>query len=257
LIEDPWFDWHNYEIAVGNLLSGQPLYDPGWTNGTPWLYSPLLAWLLVPVVPFGFAASVAIHGAALAALRDRWLIAAVAVSWPWWTDVTAGNLFGVVFVLGYLAIRGEKWAEYGYLAACLLMPRPLQFPLAAWLLWKRPPLRLPALALTAGTLGLLLLTGRGFEWGGFLATSAGPLYATPNYSYSPTQWFGISWLLISAPIAAFALWRGWVGLSGLIVSPYLIPSYFLVFFWDLFGRRPGRRELHQPASSVARTTAIT
>jgi hypothetical protein len=230
IFEERWFDWRNYEIAVSYLLAGQSPYDPTWTSGTPFLYSPLLAWLMVPIVPLGFAGSVALHVGALALLRDRWLIAAVAVSWPWWTDLTAGNLFGLVFVLGLLALRENRWAEYGYLVACLLMPRPLQMPLAAWLLWRRPYLRGPTVVIALGSLILVVGTGLAQEWAEFLVTATAPMYGMN--SYSPTRSLGMLWLVIAAPFAAYSFWRGWIGLAGILVSPYLIPSYFLAFFWD-------------------------
>ncbi len=50
----------------------------------------------------------------------------------------AGNTFTFVVVAAAFALRGSRFGALAFLALTALMPRPVQIPLALWLLWTRP-----------------------------------------------------------------------------------------------------------------------
>src|SRR5574338_427137 len=155
----PMPDWQTYGLNAARILTGQDIYAPP----RPFTYSPVMAALLTPFVLF-YPVWAALHVAALALLRNRWMIAVVLVSWSFWTDLAAGNLFTFVVVAAVCAVRGERWAEWAYLAACLMMPRPVQLPLLLFLLWHRPHLRLGFMALFVVHTALVLASGQAWGW---------------------------------------------------------------------------------------------
>lgn len=220
--EFPIPDWYNYQLNTARLLAGESIYQ---REAWPFLYSPVMATLMVPVVAMGYPLFALAHFASLALLRNWWLIIGVAVSWPFWTDVAAGNLFTFVVILAVCATRGERWAEYGYLGACLLMPRPVQLPLLLYLLWQRPHLRWPfmGMAVVHGLVVLPWLT----EWLGVLVWIGGYESGAP-WNYGPSRLVGSLWLVIGIPLAGFLLWKHRPGLAGLALSPYWLPYYLLM-----------------------------
>jgi hypothetical protein len=236
--EYPLPDWYNYELNAQRLLAGESIYQ---REAWPFLYSPVMAALMVPVVALGYPLFALAHFAVLALVRKWWLV--VAVSWPFWTDVAAGNVFTFVVVLAVCALRGERWAQYGYLAACLLMPRPVQLPVLLYLLWHEPRLRWPFAAMTI-VHGILVLPWLA-EWWGVLTWIGGHESGMP-WNYGPSRLVGTAWLVVGVPLAGFLLWKHKPGLAGLALSPYWLPYYLLM---GLLGAEQSRAESQRSRSA--------
>lgn len=221
-------DWHAW-LKVRPLIEAGDLYNP-----THWfLWSPIAMWLMAyVVVPLGYSWWLALHLAAVPLLRDWRLIALTLVSVPFWVDTINGNSVVFVFVAGATALRGSRTGALASLALLVLMPRPVAFPLAVWLLWKRPYTRLPFLAMGAVTLTVCLVTGYLDDWIGFLF-AIGLDNTTHFANLSPTALVGMAWMIVGVPLAAWLTWKGRVGLAGLAMSPYVLPMYPLVLVWDL------------------------
>jgi hypothetical protein len=149
-----------------------------------------------------------------------------------------------VFVTAYWAARGNRWASLGFLALTLVMPRPVQVPLALWLLWSQPAVRWPFLALFAAHAGLVLLSGQGEAWAHALTSvSAGEANMASNYGLS--RILGTAWPFVGIPLA-FVLFRRHPALAGLVLSPYLLAQYWLFVLVDL-PRGPNSRHERLPS----------
>lgn len=232
-------DWHVW-ARVPEAMANGTLYDP--TAGHfPWIMSPVMAPVMAGVALAGYPVFVALHFAAVTLLRDWRLIGLVLVTAAFWTDVAATNVFTFVFVAGVLALRGSRWGTLAYLALFLLMPRPVQLPLAVWLLWQRPELRMPFGVMFAVHGIAVLLTGYAGDWL-YAMTSYG---IRPAFNLGPTAWLGLWWMALGIPLAVVLARRGWVGLAGLAITPYLLTHYLLVLLWDL------RSPLWRPPDDVA------
>jgi hypothetical protein len=223
-------DWQLWLTIPEKLARGE-LYEPPLG---PFVWSPVAAWLLVGVVQLGYWAWFALHLAVVPLLRDRWLIAFTLASWPFWHDAAEGNTFAFVFVSGALALRGSRAAAIIYLSLLLLMPRPVQVPLAAWLLWRMPDLRLPFAALFMAHAAAVLASGYALDW--FDAVrSYGSAGAMEN-TIGPPRWLGAAWLAVGIPLGAWLWWRGRLGLAGIAISPYWLPGYLLMWLLELVPR---------------------
>jgi hypothetical protein len=197
----------------------------------PWRYSPLL----VPVVGLMVAGGPWVLGAAhlmavsvLARLGD-WTVWLVAFSAFFWVDLVVGNIFTLVAVAAAFAVAGSRAGSVLYLALTLLMPRPVQIPLAIWLVWRRPELRTPfALIFVVQAVGVVA-SGLAGQWLGSLFGSASLTFET--FSLGPGRIFGLWWVVIGIPAAALMIWRGSAAvaaLAGLVASPFLLPQYLLM-----------------------------
>ncbi len=233
-------DWGVMTSAANAVAAGKsPFVTTSW--GATFHWSPIAAWLLVPITTLGLSIWRLAHFAAILALGDRRLIAITLLSWPFWYDVELGNLLTFGFVLAVLAIRGSRWATLGYLALCLLVPRPLMAPVALWLLWQRPWVRGPFLV--AGLAQIVILAAIG-QLGPFLAALlaiSGDVANATNVG--PSRLVGSAWLIVGLPLAAWFTLRGRLGLASLAVSPYWLPYYFLFGLLELSPPRLGRSEL--------------
>jgi hypothetical protein len=192
----------------------------GWM---PFRYSPVAGWLLhwaSVVGPIGFIVG---HFAVLL-LLPRKLGLIVAVSFPFWMDLLWGNVFTLVFVAAWWALRGNRAGVLAYIALTLLMPRPVQLPLLAWLLWKEPWVRVPFVALFLGHAGLVLLSGVGQEWVTALVSSASESNMASNFGGS--RLFA-GWLIVGVPLSLYLFLRGRAAWAGLALSPYLLGQYWL------------------------------
>lgn len=219
------------QLAAGTLYSGP--------TGV-FVWSPLAAWLLAHVVlPLGYPVLVAAHFAALLALRNRHLALLVAISWPFWVDLVPGNFFVFVAISGFLALRGSRLAALAFFALCMLMPRPVQFPLAVWLLWHDRALVLPVAAMATASIGIVGLTGYGDDWIRTMIT-IGRDYPYRAWDLGPSRILGAWWLLVGIPLGVWLTLKGRVGLAGLAVSPYLVPQYLLMLLIELPSGREGR-----------------
>ena len=235
-------DWdvirHGAELILGGA---DPYVEPKYR------WSPVAAWLSVPLLAIPYWAWILLHVAAVLALRD-WRASAIAlVSWPFWQDAGVGNVLVFVVLAGWWALRGNRFAAVAYLALCLLMPRPLMLPLAAWLVWTSPWIRWMAACLFVGHAVLVALSGHGPEWLGVLA-AAGEVDVDNPYAIGPARLIGLGWLAIGIPLALVFLRSGRVGLAGLAASPYWLPYYLLFLLLEL---RPVQDR------GVSRTTSAT
>ncbi len=217
-------DYRGY-IAVVSSIGRDPFAVPGFR------WSPLAAYLLIPVVLIGLTGWRVAHLALLVLLRDWRLVSVTLVAWPFWYDVRLGSTFFVAYILAAAALGGSRWASVAYLGLFLVMPRPLMLPVAAWLLWQRPRLlRLAALGLLF-ELGLLAATHELLPWVYALVESTGEI-ANPT-NIGPSACVGSAWLILGVPLAIWLTWKGRLGLASLAASPYWLPYYLLFALLEL------------------------
>jgi hypothetical protein len=226
-------DWDVWR-ALGPATSTGSFYELG--TELPYLLSPVLAPVMAFVGLIGPLPWAAVNVVMLAVLRDWRLIALILVSLGFWTNVVGGNTFTFVVVSAVLALRGSRSWALVFLGLLFLMPRPVQVPLAMWLLWWMPGIRLAAVGLFAVHAVVVVLTGLGPPWiSAMLETAGAP------WSIGPDHWIGAYWLAIGIPLAAFLLWRGHPGWAGVAASPYWVPHYFLMPLTEV-GGNVGRRK---------------
>ncbi len=227
-------DWWIFSALPDQLRDGT-LYAPG----SYFRWSPVAAWILAAIVPIGLIGWVTLHGAVLLFVRDVRMLVLVLLSWAFWMDVSIGNLFTVVFVAALLAFRGSTPATLVYFALCLLIPRPIQLPLLAWLLWSRPAMRLPFVGIAVVHTALVLISGYGGDWVSVLlsTTSSESLLPFPINS-APSAIIGPAlWSLVGVPLAAWLFVRGRVGWASIAISPYWLAQYWLMPLLELDRRR--------------------
>jgi hypothetical protein len=222
-------DWELWE-QLPERIGTHTLYDHGPVYN--WVWSPIAAWLLAyAVVPLGYGVLMAVRTAVLPLLG--WRLAALTVlSLPFWVDAINGNLFVFSVVAGVLALRGNRWGALAYLALTCIMPRPVQFPLAAWLVWRHPETRWPFAAMVTASLIVLLATGYATDWLSVLVSLAGG-YGTPEVNLGPSRMLGVGWLIIGLPLSVWLTITGRVGWAGMALSPYLVPQYLLAILWEM------------------------
>ena len=227
-------DWWGYEqlperIAAGTVYEHEVGYWWVW----PPIATALFAWV---VVPLGYPVWFGLHFAVLPFLRSWGLIAVTILSLPFWIDVVVGHTTVFVAVAGVAALRGSRSGAVASIALFSLAPRPLQVPLMAWLLWKRPDTHVPFAAIAVVTITITLASGQTDEMLGAIAAIQ-PQQMALEVNFSLTRWIGPAWFIISIPLAAWLTYKGRVGLAGLALTPYTLPSYWLVLLWELI-RRP-------------------
>ena len=224
------FDWWLWEQAAARALDGD-LFE--WGAPSPYgptetydfRYSPLYAVIMVPFSALGLDVWRLLHILALAGLPRRVALLTLAFA-PFWYDVLHGNVMAFVVVLAYLALAGGRWAAVGYFAMCILVPRPLMLPVAAWLVWRRPESRPIAL-------GFALLGGLTLLYPGYLEAlvAANSVLAIDNVA--PSAWFGWAWVPIGLGLAAWLTVTGRLGLASLAIMPYWLPYYLMMALIDL------------------------
>jgi hypothetical protein len=219
-------DWNLFVIAADRIRMGIDPYGFA-VAGVPYRWSPVAAWLFVPVSLIGPLAWRLLHVAAALALPDRRLALVLLLSWPFWFDFATGNVMVFVLVLAVFALRGSRWASLGFLAMTLLVPRPLMLPVAAWLLWKRPGVRLPALVLFISHGALVLASGWGQEWVARLLETTSTQVGI-HFDVGPSRLLGELWVPIGLALAAVLTWRGRLGFASLAASPYWLPYYLMM-----------------------------
>jgi hypothetical protein len=234
----PFSDW-NVWVQVAGRLAEDRLYDhsdPAYS----WGWSPLAAWLIayivVPIGPWLWAAA---HFVALAALREWRLIGLVALSYPFWMDTLMANAFVFSAVAGFAAWRGSRLAALIYIGLFVLMPRPVLVPLACALLWRDRRLWLPSVLILGIGVVTTIASGYASDWVRFLV-GIGIGYPSQEFNLSPTRLVGPAWLAIGVPLAAWLSMRGQVGWAGLAMSPYVVPQYLLILLLELPGWRRNR-----------------
>lgn len=243
ILPHDWVELNGLAARVGS----NELY---WRGGEPtwFVWSPIAAWLLAHVLfPLGYSFWLGLHLASLVVIRN-WRIAVLAIaSVPFWVDTIGGNTFVFVFATGVVALSGSRWGAIVYLAMCCLMPRPVQLPLALWLLWNRPHVRLPVALMVAVTLAVAIASGYLVDWVGALF-AIGRTNDVHFANLSPTRLVGPAWLVVGLPLAAWLTVKGRVGLAGLAISPYLLPGYLLVLLWEWI--EPPRRLLTRQEDGI-------
>jgi hypothetical protein len=233
-LSHPPYDWAVWEQVPGRIAAGT-LYqhDPHYT----WAWSPLAAWVITFVVlPLGYWFWVALHFIALAVLRDWRLILLTGLSFPFWLDTFFGNMFTFVAISGFAAMRGSRLGGVAYLALFVLMPRPIQLPIAVWLLWRHRTLRVPVVAISVIGVITTLASGYAGDWLAVLV-SLGAEYPTQVFNLSPTRYLGPVWLVAGVVLAGWLTMKGWVGIAGMTMTPYLLPQYLLMAVVEFRGIR--------------------
>ena len=225
----PFGDWNVWAQLPAHLADGT-LY--AHSASYTWAWSPLAAWIIAGVVlPLGPWAWAALHFAVLPLLRDGRLLLLVVSSYPFWLDTLMANTFTFAAVTGYAAWRGSRWAAMAYLALLVLMPRPVQLPLAALLLWHDRSLWLPFTAMVGVGGVTTVASGYAMDWAEVLA-AIGVAYPSPEFNLSPSRLFGPAWLLVGLPLAIWLIARKRPGWAGLAMTPYLVPQYLLILLLE-------------------------
>jgi hypothetical protein len=197
-----------------------------------YLWSPYAAWILGPILSLGFGAWCLLHVAALALLRRPVLIALVGLSWPFWFDLTVGNVMIFVAIAAYYALRGNRVAMVAVLVIAALAPRPLMVPIVAWLLWRQPAARIWLAGILLVHLALLIGNGFLVEWVTHVGSRASvEIHNSLNVGLSrvlgPT--LGI---LVAVPLAAVLTLRGRLGWASVAASYYAFPMYWLMLILE-------------------------
>jgi hypothetical protein len=227
-------DWEVWRALPGAIARGE-MYATG--TESPFVWSPVMGWLMAFVPTMGFWPWVAVHVAALLLIRDWRLVAALAVSAGFLIDSLAGNTFTFVVVAAWWAMRSRSGALV-FLALCLLMPRPVQLPLATWLLWHDRSLWRPFAVMFIAHFGVVLWSGYLLDW---MNLAAGHM---AGGNVGPTAIFGPAWLIVGIPLGAWLTFRGRVGWAGIAVSPYVLLAYWM---WPLIEFRRRDRDLSRPS----------
>ena len=159
-------------------------------------------------------------------------------SWPFAMDLQHGALLTIIVCVAAWALRGFRPAGIAFLLLTMLSPRPLMIPIAAYLLWKQPWLRLPTVLLFAVHAVAVIATGYADDWIRALLVSTDQVGTLLNLS--PSRWLGLWWLPIGAALAAWLTLRGRPWIAALCINPYVLPHYLLFL---LIGIDPARREV--------------
>lgn len=230
-------DWEQHRIAAERIASGSsPYFEEPWYR---FRWSPVAAWLMVPITALGpWVWTAAQFGVLL--LLPRALAIITLFAFPFWADVQAGNIMVFLFVAAYHAVRGSRTAALSLVALVVLVPRPLLLPLLAYVGAAHAGLRIPFSVLALVALMLAVLTGHHVEWIVALFSTLG----------EESHRFGAQWLPLW-PFAGLAMAAALVrlrlpGTAGLAIAPYWLPYYGLLPLadrWDLVARAlRGRRD---------------
>jgi hypothetical protein len=226
-------DWAQF-IAAGRHGIEPGLYD------LTYRWSPLMVPVLGALAPLGLGLWRLLHVVAALAMPTWPMRLFLLAAWPFWFDVSLGNVMTFVLLAAAWALRGSRVAGLAFLAMMLLIPRPLMLPVAAWLLWRQPELRIP-FAVGAVVIGALTLaTGLADEWIRVLISSTNEIEWM--FNVGPSRWIGAAWLIVGIPLAVWLTWRGRVGFASLTVSPYWLPYYLMMPLLELIPRHGNSRQ---------------
>jgi len=228
------FDWRIFVEAGERFWAGSPrLYEVN--DLYSFRHSPLFA-MAMPTIAWIGTIGIRLVTLAAALALPTWPMRLLALaSWPFAMDLQHGAMLTVIVLFGAWALRGHRWAVIGFLLLAVLSPRPLMIPVAAYLIWRQPWARWPALAIVAVQAIGVLLTGYADDWIGMLS-AVGTDGVEKMFNLSPSRFIGRWWLLIGPPLAAWLTLRGRVGFAALAISPYLLPHYLLLGLLELRDR---------------------
>lgn len=226
-------DWHIYLAATERFGDGTLYERSEWWYA--WRYSPIAVFPLLLLAPIGETAWRLLLGLSLVGLPGPARFLALA-SYPFWFAIHAGSFIVPIVVVAYLALRGHKWAIGVFLCLALLVPRPLMFPIAAWLLWTHRVWRWPFVGLFVLHAAAVMASGYADDWLAALVFTA-PEEIAQAYNVAPSALIGLSWLLLAAPLAIWALAAKRPALSGLLLQPYWLPYYLLILLADALPAR--------------------
>ena len=215
-------DWRLWQ-SLPNRLANGTAYVPA-QGLPPFVWSPVAAWFMSVIAIIGYWPWVVAHIAVLRFLRSPMLILVTASSWAFWWDMASAHAMTFVLVSGIAAMRGGRFGALAYLGLLLLMPRPVQVPLAVWLLWQDRSLWRPFAIMIFVHFAVVIASGLGPAW--IVASVA--YTASDGLGIGPTRLFGVSWLIIGLIAASWLTWRGRPGWAGVMITPYLLPQYLLM-----------------------------
>jgi hypothetical protein len=246
------FDWRIFVQAGERFHAGSPdLYEV--TDLYSFRHSPIMA-MAMPALAWIGVAGIRLLTIGFALALPTWPMRVLALaSWPFAMDVQHGALITLIVLAGAWALRGSKVACLAFLILALLSPRPLMVPIAVYLLWHQPWLRLPALVLFIGHAIAVAATGYGDDWVAMLLSVGTDQIQSP-FNVSPSRLIGSLWVPAGFALACVLTLWGRPALAALAISPYVLPHYLLLLLLEL---RPGRERLtdgHRvPPTTVATT----
>jgi hypothetical protein len=243
-------DWVVLTTAAHRIADGVNPYGFAFGDGSL-RWSPVVAWLFVPLASLGPVIWRLLHFTVLPLLPRGVAIIAV-LSWPFWFDVATGNVMTFVFVAAFLALRGNRTAEVVTLALTILVPRPLMLPIAAWLLWKRRGLWRWAVVLFVVHLLALIPIGWTVEWLTRL-TEVAPAQIGIPFDVGPARLIGALWIPIGVVLAVVLTLRGRIGWASLVANPYWLPYYLFMPMLEL-GSQPQAPDPYLGSVSVPERT---
>jgi hypothetical protein len=225
------FDWRIFVEAGERIWAGSPdLYEVN--DLYSFRHSPVFA-LAMPAIAWIGTIGVRLATVAAALALPTWPMRILALaSWPFAMDLQHGALIMMLVCVAAWALRGSRVAGRAFIALALLSPRPLMLPIAAYLLWRQPSLRLAALLIAVVSVVGVVATGYADDWVGMLLRSGLDMYNTP-LNLSPSRFIGSAWLPIGALLAAVLTWRGHPGFAALAINPYVLPHYLLFALLEL------------------------
>jgi hypothetical protein len=239
------FDWRIFVEAGERFHSGSPdLYEV--TELYSFRHSPVLA-ALMPAIGWIGVTGIRLVTLACALALPTWPMRLLALgSWPLAMDLQHGALITVILLAAAWALNGSRLAALAFIVLALLSPRPLMLPIAAYLLWQQPWLRLPSVGLFVAHAFAVLASGYADDWINMLLSASTDALQSP-FNLSPSRFIGGLWVPIGVALAALLTWRGRPGLAALAVNPYVLPHYLLLLLLEL-GPRAERREPSRQAS---------
>ena len=234
----PWairhgaWDYPIYVEATRRLSDGT-MYE--WAGGYIYPYSPVFAWMMVPLAALGqvgFALWRAAHVAAVLTIPNWPVRIAILFSWPFLNDTWEGNVNTFMAVAGYWAMRRSRVGGWAFLAFAVVIPKPILIPGLVWLLWQEPSYRKGFAALVVAHGVAVLATGYAFDWLPALLGATHDMNST--YNLMPSAIIGWWWAIIALPAAAWLTWRGRVGWASVVIVPYAAGATHLL--WLLMER---------------------
>ena len=245
------FDWRIFVEGGERFWAGSPdLYE--MNDLYSFRHSPLLAMVMPALALIGaLGIRLVTVGAALA--MPTWPMRLLTMaSWPFAMDVQQGAFITIIVLAAAWALNGSRAASVAFIILTLLSPRPLMLPIAAFLLWQQPWLRIPSVALFVVHGLAVLATGYGDEWIELLLTSGTDGIEGP-FNLSPSRFIGRLWLPFGVVLAVLLTWRGRPGLAAIAISPYLLPHYLLVLLLEIAPRVPRREPLRRVSLAPVRS----